>query len=579
MSDLNNQSCQENESRKRAIEKDQEKAKKTRIAVIPARGGSKGVPRKNLRPLLGRPLISYSIRSCIDSGVFDAVVVSTDDDEIALLAERFGATVVERPSELGQDSITLDPVIEHAVRSVEGSGRCRFDYVFTVQPTSPLVAAGDLLAAMDLFDQGEHVETVLSVVDDRHLRWTHLHGKFVPEYRERLNRQYLAETYRETGAIIACKRDLLETGTRIGKTVELLPLPVERSIDIDSDLDFFICESILARKRVVFSVVGRKELGLGHAYRGLLIASEFVGHEVIFVCEESDSMAVEIIRTMNYKVKVVPVGGMLNGVIQCNPDIVINDILDTKADYIAALKQEGIAVVNFEDLGEGASQADLVINALYPLQEPSATHLIGEKYFCLRDEFIHLTKKEYKKEIRSILITFGGVDENNLTVRTLRICSSLIKSRSIHVSIIAGPGYSHTKSLQEVISEEKLEDYVDWTTSTRRISDYMLSADVAITSGGRTVLELASIGVPTIVMCQNQRETTHTFASEKNGIVNLGLHSFATDAEIRDAVEMVVDSFTTRLDMVTRMSLTDLTGGKKRVISRIFSILNERNID
>lgn len=546
------------------------------IAVIPARGGSKGVPRKNLRPLFGKPLIYYSIRSCLGSGIFDAVVVSTDDDEIALLASRFGAQVVMRPADLGQDAITLDPVIAHAVMSVEQTTDRAFAYVFTVQPTSPLVSPTDIQEAFRLLNGPGAVETVLSVVDDRHLRWTNAGGRAQPTYQKRVNRQYIEETYRETGAVIACKRELLDTGTRIGRRVELLPLPVERSIDIDSDLDFFICESILARKRVVFTVVGRKSLGLGHVYRGLLIASEFVGHEVIFVCEQIDGMAAEVIRSKNYRVVVAQDGDLLDAVLSISPDVVVNDILDTTESYIAALKHAGTVVVNFEDLGKGADRADLVINALYPFQNKSETHLVGEAYFCLRDEFIHLPKKIHNAEVKALLITFGGVDENNLTVRVLKLCSDFIKERNISVDIICGPGYSHIESLKDVIAHEHLGEYVSWATSTQRISDYMLKADVAITSGGRTVLELASIGIPTIVLCQNDRETTHTFASEKNGILNLGLHSSATDAHIFDAIKSVVESSDARTERVKRMQEVDLMGGKRRVMSRIFSIFNEK---
>ncbi|SAK75348.1 N-acylneuraminate cytidylyltransferase [Caballeronia calidae] len=543
------------------------------IAVIPARGGSKGVPRKNLRPLFGMPLIYYAIRACIDSEAFEEVVVTTDDEEIGLIAERFGARVIMRPHGLGQDSVTLDPVIEHAVDVVERMLEKRFDIVMTVQPTSPLVNSDDIRNSLSKFDASGDVDSVLSVVDDRHLCWTRDAGFAIPKYQRRVNRQQLPESYKETGAVIACRRNVLKSGSRIGKRVELAVLPPERSIDIDSDLDFFICEAILARKTVVFPIVGRKELGLGHAYRAVMIASEFVGHEIVFVCENRDELAAEVIRERNYRVVVAADGGLQRAVLDLSPDLVVNDILNTSAAYIKALKEAGAAVVNFEDLGEGALHADVVVNALYPHQDASPKHLIGEQYFCLRDEFIHLPSKKISDEVRRILITFGGVDENDLTSRLLTLCAPFVRERDIQVDIVAGPGYCHGEALSGLIERESLHKHVRWLTSTRKISEFMLAADLALTSGGRTVLELSAVGVPTMVICQNERETTHTFASDANGVVNLGLHSEVTDDVITAAIESLIGSADIRRVMVDKMTTVDLTKGKHRVVSRIFALL------
>ena len=141
-----------------------------RIAIIPARGGSKGIPRKNLRPVAGRPLIYYSIMACLKSSLLDRVVVSTDDDEIALFAERFGADVLMRSRELADDLTTLDPVIYSVVRQAEKQWKDYYGIVISVQPTSPLIIAADIDAVIGILDVG--VDTVITVVDDRHLNWT-----------------------------------------------------------------------------------------------------------------------------------------------------------------------------------------------------------------------------------------------------------------------------------------------------------------------------------------------------------------------------------------------------------------------
>ena len=170
------------------------------VAIIPARGGSKGVPRKNLRPLLGKPLIAYSIGSSLEAKNVNRVVVSTEDEEIAMFAERFGAEVIMRPAELATDHATIDPVVQHAVCEAEKRWDEHYDIIVTVQVTSPLLCAEDIESVVAMFDDPS-VDTVISVTDDRHLRWEERQGEIFPLYENRVNRQELPPTYRETGAI------------------------------------------------------------------------------------------------------------------------------------------------------------------------------------------------------------------------------------------------------------------------------------------------------------------------------------------------------------------------------------------
>ena len=122
------------------------------LVVIPARGGSKGIPRKNIRLLDGKPLIAYSIEIAKASAYVDDVVVTTDDSEIALLSEKFGASVIRRSEELARDDIPLDPVIHDAVVRKEKLAFDEYDIVITLQPTSPLLKTSTLDGAIEKFD-------------------------------------------------------------------------------------------------------------------------------------------------------------------------------------------------------------------------------------------------------------------------------------------------------------------------------------------------------------------------------------------------------------------------------------------
>lgn len=541
------------------------------VAIIPARGGSKGIPRKSIRPVAGKPMIYYAISACIKSESIDQVVVSTDDEEIALLSERFGATSLMRVPDLAQDATTLDPVIEAALLQAEQHFDCEFNFIYTVQPTSPLIQPHDLDRAATLLQSSEQVDSILSVVDDRHLCWTIDNGNPKPVYSKRVNRQGLPINYRETGAIIACSRSQLKKGTRIGESVQLLEMPAIRSFDIDNFSDLYLCESILNRKKIVFTVIGYPEVGLGHAFRAIMLAHELVNYDLIFLCEEMSELAANYIKGFNYDVEVCATGKLAETISSIKPSLVINDILDTQEDYMQNLIKTSCKVVNFEDLGSGASYADLVVNALYPHQKADKDHiLVGSEYFCLREEFLHPPRKNVCKGSNiEILVTFGGVDEGNITERVIDILVGA--NLNINITVITGPGYKHIKQLSEKLSNNTYSS-VAWVKSTNRISDYMFKADYSITSAGRTVLELISTETPVISICQNEREMTHTFANEKNGVINLGLHQDLADSTILLAVKnlMVEDN---RQRAIAKMKRLDLTKGKLRVISKIKEII------
>ena len=544
------------------------------LAVIPARGGSKGIPRKNLRPLCGRPLISFVIEAARKSALVSRVIVTTDDEEIALFSHRFGAEVINRPAFLGADDIPLDPVIVHATNVAEEKWDEHYEVIVTIQPTSPLVQNDDIDAVICMLKDFK-CDTVISAVDDRHLRWKTNGDKLLPEFQNRVNRQLLPPTYKETGAIIACNRDNILHNERVGKRVKLYFIDEYRSIDIDSFYDLWLVESVMKRKKIAIVVSGNTLIGMGHIYRMLIIANEIIWHEIIFICIDCIPEAIEYIDRCNYNNITCKEDELLERVESIKPDLVINDILDTSADYVVKLKRLGVGVINFEDLGLGAEIADLVVNALYPHQKPYHQIFVGPQFFCLRDEFLYLPEKKAAPKVCRCLFTFGGADEGNLACRILRVLSDEILAKEIHVDIVIGPGYREEKKLMKLL--EKLgNSKIKVIRSTKRISDYMYQADIAITSAGRTALELASVGTPTIVIAQNLREISHASANSENGFINLGFRKYIKDEEILDTFCHLIDDEALRSDMVEKMKMLDLKSGKTRVINKILEVLNAR---
>jgi CMP-N,N'-diacetyllegionaminic acid synthase len=138
------------------------------LAVIPARGGSKGIPRKNIHPLAGRPLIAYSIDAARQAASVDRIVLSTDNAEIAALARSLGAEVSMRPSELAQDDTPTRAVIEHVANVLAAEGY-RPDAVLTLQPTSPLRTARHIDEAVALFAANPKADSLVSCIEVPHV--------------------------------------------------------------------------------------------------------------------------------------------------------------------------------------------------------------------------------------------------------------------------------------------------------------------------------------------------------------------------------------------------------------------------
>lgn len=532
------------------------------LAVIPARGGSKGIPRKNMRLMHGKPLISYAIENAVSCDLIDDVVVSSDSEEIRAYASQFqGVSCLDRSAKLAQDAITLDPVVYDAVTQQEGLTGNEYDVIITLQPTSPLLTLGTLNKALKEFLKIGN-DSMISVVNEPHLRWKKNDcGQIVADYRQRLNRQQLPPSYSETGAFLICKRSVLTPMSRLGESVSVFEVPVSEATDIDTKEDWLVCESILSRKTIAFRVDGYKNLGLGHVYRTLTIAYYLIEHNVIFLCDKRHREGIEKLLAANMPVVEISNDNEVYEWVKNNkPDVFVNDCLDTRIEYVESVKRHVGRFVSFEDLGPGARVADAVVNAIYE-GAPDHRHIFsGKQYVCLRDEFLTSLPSVYSSEVKHILILFGGTDPLDLSARLYSFARSRIeKDDSITFDIILGSGYSGK------LTTKQQTNGININFDVIRVSDYMRRADLAISSQGRTTFELASMGVPTLVLAQNKREQLHTFAQMDNGFINLGLGSEVSDEDIAAAIEWVISSRSIRKEMHRLMLGNDLKSGIRRV--------------
>lgn len=220
------------------------------LALIPARGGSKGIPRKNLLSVAGKPLIVWTIEQAL--AVPDLrVAVSTEDPEIATVAAAAGAWIIARPTDLAQDDTATEPVVEHAIADcTERFGRP--DRVLLLQATSPVRCRGTIGRALAQFDR-EGVDSLVSVVPTPPFIWSLDGDQAVAhwDWQRRPRRQDMRADqlrYRETGSLYVTRTDIYErTHNRMGGRIGLFVMDEIEGVDIDSIHDVTVAEAALAR--------------------------------------------------------------------------------------------------------------------------------------------------------------------------------------------------------------------------------------------------------------------------------------------------------------------------------------------
>ena len=531
------------------------------LAVIPARAGSKGIPNKNIRMVGAHPLVYYAIHNALLSENITDIVVTTDSTEVRLIAQQMGVQCRWRSEDLCRDETTLDSVIFDAIPGGE-----TYDYVVTMQPTSPTLRRRTLDAAID-YAISNDLETVISVVNDPHLAWKLENGKAVPAYEQRLNRQYLPAYYKETGAFVISKFTSVSSSSRIGKRVGVFEVPEDESQDVDTFADLLSVTASMERRKVAIFVNGNNKTGMGHIYRALELADEFYSKpDIIYNSEETKGNAFGTTKHC-----LLPIRKKEELYEICSTkqyDLFINDVLDTDLVHMKNLRaaMPNARIVNFEDSGEGSSIADLVINALYGYDIRHHV-LTGENYFIAAKSFLFYRPIPIREKVKTVMLTFGGADPQNYSDRLLKIITKAEYSDYSFI-VVLGRAKKDADALCSMNYGSNIEIY----HNVENMPELMSLCDIALTSRGRTGYELALLGIPTIAMAQNEREEKHVFMSSENGFTYLGLNP--SDIIIESNLKLYLSlPQHERKELQKKLLSHDLRQGRKRVMNAINSIL------
>ncbi len=528
------------------------------LAVIPARKEDNKIPNRNVRIVGGHPLIYYTIKTALASKYITDIIVTTDSDEIQIIAEEMGVQCRKRAPQLCENSVSLDEVVYDAVTDT-----MKWEYIVTMEPVCPLLKTQTVDNAI-CFMKDNELDTLISAKKSHVFLWkTDENGKKSPDFNKRMNFALVEPGYIECGAFLVCKSAVLSHKTRIGEKIDLFEVPKLEAKEVTNLFDLQNIDSILSCPNVAIYVNGNSKRGLGHIYRVLDLADEFYTKPVIYY--DKNQTKREYFGNISYHL--VPIDGIEDLIEHCEKEkytLFINDVLNTTKDYMIKLKQAmpSAKIINFEDDGEGNLEADLVINALYASGR-IGNICGGEKYYIAKRLFLLYEPISIHEKVKKIIITFGGADPQNYTDRLITIIS---KSEYDNYDFIVVLG--RAKENIDELMEFNQKDNIDVLYDVNNMAALMCSCDLAFTSRGRTGYELAMLGIPTIAMAQNELEEKHSFICDDNGYIYLGLNP--TDEMIEKTLKKcLLSSKSNRLKLQDKLLEHDLRNGRRRVMNVI----------
>lgn len=284
------------------------------LAIIPARGGSKGISRKNVRPLCGKPLLGWTIEAARAARRVDRVVVSTDDAEIAEVARRYGAEVVDRPARLAGDAASSEAALLHALEHLCATEGYRPDLVVFLQCTAPLTLPDDIDGTVEALER-ERADTALAVVPFHYFLWRRdLSGDGVGidhDKRARPLRQERAPQYLEAGAIYVMRAaGFLEAKHRFFGKTALYEIPAHRRWEIDEPVDLEVAETLLrarqrdTRARLLPEPLGAIVLDFDGVFTDNRVWVFDDGREAV-ACHRGDGLGLEMLRQAGWPMVVI----------------------------------------------------------------------------------------------------------------------------------------------------------------------------------------------------------------------------------------------------------------------------------
>jgi spore coat polysaccharide biosynthesis predicted glycosyltransferase SpsG len=526
------------------------------IFVVPARGGDREVPYLNIKRLGALPLIAHTLVEARKSRFLDRLVVSTDDEKVKQVAEEFQAEVpFLRPAELASDDAELKAIVRHAVGFVEEREGIRFDIVVTLQATSPFRTARQIDEAIDRLLESEF-DSVISVKELRSLTWRMEGGKLQAAFGRAGRRDEIEPLYQEDGAIRVMRRAVLDSRERLGGRVGQVVMDKMSALTVHDIYDFWLAERLVHLPRVLFRVDGGGEMGMGHVYRSLAAAEALskisATADICFLMRADRPEGVQHVSRAGYQVRVLGGESAVQAIRDYSPNIIVNDLPFLDESYLRSLATVGASTINFvdtlSDIEKPTEMAAIIVAALAEEQVELEDYHAGPAFTILRASFQKRTA-EVSDRGRRIVLSFGGSDPQGLTLKTLSALGPLHeKDPELEITAVLGPAYGHGRELEELRRRLGYEPRI--LRHVEHMADVLIEADVVLCSGGMTVFEIAALGRPGVVLCQNAREEARMQKFAREGtILHLGLGTEASEETVRETTRVLLNDRAARRRM------------------------------
>ena len=536
-----------------------------KAVIIPAVKKNVAFHDDLVKKLAGQSLIERSINKAKEITCGEDIYVVTDSEEIRLISQR------KSVHHYFEQSLRLDPraIVESLIFFLSSIAD-QYQVFILLSPYAPLLQSDEIQKALKEFETGNG-KLIIPVKRESSRIFT---GN-EKDIRGILDGEAEQEFLVESQSFQMVASSLVGGGLLEFETKPHIYRLVHDLIEIKSYQDWWVCEKLLKRKRIVFRVIGDEAVGMGHIQRALTLAHEITDHEIRFVCDEQSRVAVEKLAGYDYWVGVYKTEEIEARILGLEPDLVINDILDSDPDYIKRLRSCNIQVINFEDLGGGAAHTNITINELFDEPSiPGENILWGQEYFFIREEFNDATPNQFKETICGLLVMFGGTDPSDYTRKILHAIKDYCGQKNIKIYVVTGGGYPFIKELEMEI-DQITDVEIEYHHSLGVVSHIMEKVQIAISSNGQTAYELAHMNIPSIVLSHHAREATHKFSCEENGHMPFGIYKKdESEEKLMAAFQRLVTNTDYRRIFFYRLKPFEFTKNKEKVLLLIGNTLN-----
>ena len=528
-----------------------------------ARKGSDDViSRQNLRLVNNTPLLYYIVKTALEFKKAD-VIVSTDSEEIRELSLLYGANYIKRPKRLTKNSTSIKEICLDTLQKLEKEN-IHYEKCLVLHPKIPLIKISTINTFFKNLEKNESTLFGIDSIIDPKL------GYEIETSKKLLKLDPFKKPLGILNKIVAFNTNkFIKNNGNFVSPFYGLKLSNDETHSLISYHDFGTFEQILNRRKILVRIDSTIKIGMGHIFNMLTILNNFRNDEIMILMHKNRNLGYKKFKENLYNVTFFTSDNEFNKILtKFKPDIIFNDILNTKASYMKKLHNHTKMIVNFEDQGDGRKFANLVFNPIFEKQKSLSNEFYGSKYACVRDEFRIWKNETLSKNIHKILISFGGTDQNNITEKTISIIEKN-NIKNIEFILLLGFGYMHKKMIKQKIKNLQKNNFnIVLVDSSDFIAKYTRDIDFAIVSNGRTVFELASMNIPILAISVNTREQNHNFVKEQNVGIKIDYEKLSYEKTLKISLEKMLN-FNNRKNYKKNLTKIDLLNGINIVVDKI----------